>query len=177
MNRNVVAIDTETTQSDWQTPPEIHEKLSDDFGPFHLDLTANEENALIRPWFGPGSSIGTDALEAEWTKYGLSGYCNPPYGKFIPHILRKAVKEREKGFTSCFLLPMRVTRWFKNLVLPGASAAFFCDKRITFYEDGAPRLDIKGKPMPAMFDSLVVLFEPGHRGQGRFGLWRVPDHV
>lgn len=68
-----------------------------------------------------------------------AGFSNPPYGSFIPKILKKALEERDKGFTSVFLLPNRAAGWFQDLVIPYYSELWFCEERIPFWYQGKPR--------------------------------------
>lgn len=161
-----------------ETPPPVFAKLNADFGPFQLDLCADPKRHLCEKWFGPGSDLAVDALHANWRSHGTSGYANPPYGKFVAHMLRKAKEQAALGFRSTLLLPVRMTRAFHLYVLTGASFLLFCDKRIAFWEDGMPKLDPKTqKPTGALFDSMVVRFEPGMRfSPPRVGTWNVPPH-
>ena len=166
-----------------ETPPQIYQKIESDFGPFTLDLTADQDRYLLPQWFGPGSPLGEpDALLAHWSHYGTSGYSNPPYGPFVPQILKKAKAEAKVGFVSTFLLPVRMTRAFHHHVLCGASELWFCDKRITFWENGAPKLTLTKKGTyeitSALFDSMIVRYAPGQRfSPPRVGSWKVPPHV
>lgn len=138
-----------------ETPPRLFELLDQRFK-FTIDLTANEQNHLLPSWFGPGSPLfrvsalpgidapeyATDALSVDWHKYAGTGagFSNPPYGPFISRILKKAIEERDKGFTSVFLLPMRAAGWFRDLVLPYYSELWYCSERIVFHYQGKPRL-------------------------------------
>lgn len=174
----------------WETPPLIFQKLSEDFGPFDVDLTADAERHLCQIWFGPDSPVDEfDALTADWMSHGRTGYSNPPYGRFIQKILKRARFWRGQGFASTLLLPLRVTAAFKEHVLDGGAELFFCDKRITFFEDGVPRLNEEKMRTPrkdggprkpsgdgAVFDSIVVRFDPRIRNTN-VGLWKVPKHV
>ena len=147
-----------------ETPRKVFELLNQRFK-FCIDLTANETNHLLPYWFGPGG-VEADALTAEWMPHqdlGLNpaGFSNPPYGPFIPKILAKAIQERDKGFTSVFLLPMRAGGWFQNLVIPQYSELWYCASRLTFPYLGAPRLNKRtGKPDGALFDSIIVVYSP-----------------
>lgn len=194
MKRNVQAIDGETTKANWQTPPRVFQKLSQDFGPFDLDLTADRDRALCVDWLGPGHIFDDhrDALAIDWTwiKCGTacgqrarSGYSNPPYGSFVPLILKKARKEAERGFSTTLLLPMRVTIAFRKFVLnrdSGAAELLFVSGRIVFFEDGKPRWNVEklkeGKyvPDPAMFDSIIVRYTPGCPPLS-VGEWTLPE--
>jgi len=160
-----------------ETPPQVFHKLEDDFGPFEIDLTANAQNHLCLVWFGPGG-IAEDALTASWHVCGATGYSNPPYGPFVSKILKKAKQEAAMGFTSTLLLPVRMKRAIHQHVLQGASELWFCDKRIAFWEGGAPKLDPKTqKPTGALFDSMIVRYLPGmHFSAPRARSWKVPPH-
>lgn len=140
-----------------ETPPKLFELLHQRFK-FDVDLTANETNHLLPVWFGPGSPYTIDgvrvedSLTADWSRAGtlrgVSGFSNPPYGPFIPKILRKAIEERAKGFTSVFLLPMRAAGWFRDLVLPQYSELWYCSERIVFHYQGKPKLSANVKWTP-----------------------------
>lgn len=181
------------TQSDitsgnacWETPPLVFAALHEEFL-FEVDLTADSQRALCPIWLGPGSQHGLhahDALQAPWTAYGYRGYSNPPYGPFVQHMLAKAKREAVNGFVSALLLPMRATKAFHAHVLVGASELRFCDTRITFFENGLPRLNVtnwaKGKVTadPAMFDSIVVVYDNSQRRTHPIVKpWKVPHHV
>ncbi len=166
-----------------ETPPAIFEKLNREFK-FDLDLTADAQRALCPQWFGPGSALRPDTLTAPWARWGSTGFSNPPYGPFVKQLLAKAKYQRWEGFTSVLLLPLRVTKAFADFVMEGASEVRLCDRRITFWENGAPRLNKKvgsanfGKPDPALFDSMVVVYRPGKFERAPlFSMWEVPDHT
>jgi len=180
----------------WETPPLVFAALDRDFGPFDVDLTADAQRHLCQVWFGPQSNVAeSDALEADWPACGRRrGYSNPPYGPFIQRLLPIAKAwttpgAYHEGFTSVLLLPMRVTATFKAHILDGASDLLFCDSRITFFEDGVPRLNeakygkrgkkgqlLKPSTDPAVFDSIVVRYRPGAT-RLNVGIWEVPKHV
>jgi hypothetical protein len=161
-----------------ETPPAVFVQLVKTHGPFDIDLTADTKRHLCPVWFGPGSLYDDDALTAAWTGFGKTGYSNPPYGPFVAMMLEKAKKEATYGFTTTLLLPVRITKAFHHHVLYGATEVLFCDKRIAFWENGAPKLDPKtGKPTGALFDSMIVRYIPGIRfSPPRVGSWKVPAH-
>lgn len=165
-----------------ETPPAVFLKLQHDFGPFDIDLTADTTRHLLPVWFGPGSPFHPDALTAPWLAHGKHGYSNPPYGRFVRYILLKAKQEAVKGFASTFLLPLRASRAFHQHVLYGAAELWFCNKRITFWENGAPKLTLTKKGTHevtgALFDSIIVRYASGLRfSPPRAGSWEVPPHV
>jgi hypothetical protein len=176
--------DLTTGNARWETAPLVYKKLNEDFGPFDIDLTADAGNFLHDPWFGPGSPYHEDAITAQWHTYGKNGYSNPSYGPFVQWMLEKAKREASAfGFTSTLLLPMRVTVAFRQHVLRGAAELLFADSRLVFFEGGAPRINAKkyeqGKlvPDPAMFDSIIVRYQPGIHVRPKIGEWHVPMHV
>lgn len=160
-----------------QTPPAVFSKLNTDFGPFEIDLTASLQDHLCPTWFGP-DGVKFDALKANWTLYGTKGYSNPPYGPFVGKMLLKAKEEAARGFESTLLLPVRITKAFRLHVLCGATYLLFCDKRIAFWENGAPKINPEtGKPDGALFDSMIIRYLPGQRFSApRAGVWKVPFH-
>lgn len=159
----------------WETPPHVFAALDAEFN-FDIDLTADAGRKLKPLHFGPGSPYGEDALKADWHMHGRVGYSNPPYGPFVGRMLERAAWSQYFGFTTVLLLPMRVTRAFRRFVLAHASELRFCDKRIAFCENGAPRINPKtGKPDGALFDSIVVVFAPLHVGSPLVSEWHVPD--
>lgn len=131
-----------------ETPPDFFAALNKGFN-FDIDLTANEQNHLCPVWFGPRHGCGNwyDARSADWTMGDTlrSGYSNPPYGSFIPLILKKAVEEAAKGFTSAFLLPMRASSWYTEIVLVHAAYLWHLEPRLTFWYKGQPKPTAKVK--------------------------------
>lgn len=168
-----------------ETPRLLFEAIERRFGPFDLDLMADAQRHHCDRWIGPDSPLGEfDAREAFWPSYGRSGFANPPYGPFVQEILPWAVVMAEHGFASTFLLPLRVTYSFRKIVLRNAAHLLFCDARIPFFENGVPRLNDrvwqeegKARADGAMFDSIIVRFEPGFPDGPRVGEFEVPNCV
>ncbi len=173
----------------WETPPAIYADLDSIFG-FDIDLCADSQRALAEVWFGPGSGYSEDLLAADWWYYGATGFCNPPYGRFIGKVLEAAVLQAGRGFTSVHLLPLRLTKAMRWAIFGSGYVAewWFPDKRITFYENGTPRLapDKTGKlrPTSAMFDSTILVFKPTAYAKPRYQPftplireYKVPKHV
>jgi phage N-6-adenine-methyltransferase len=164
-----------------ETPRPLFDALNAEFH-FDVDLCAHERNHLCPVWFGPGGVL-EDALAGGWIAHGRVGFCNPPYGRFIPQILTVALAQLQlHGFTSVFLLPVRVTRWFKTLVLPQAAEIRLCDRRLAFWMDGQPVLKPDKRTgalreEPALFDSMIVVYRPpvrsfADRDQDRVRVYR-----
>jgi hypothetical protein len=96
----------------------------------------------------------------------------------VARLLAKAKLEAALGCSTTLLLPVRITKAFHAYVLHGAAELLFCDKRITFWEHGAPKVDPKTKKASgALFDSMIVRYAPGQRfSPPRVGSWKVPPH-
>lgn len=120
-----------------ETPPALFAALHTEFD-FQIDLTANKDNALLSYYYGPGST-DPDALTANWARTWKRGFSNPVYGAFVPKILAKAVEEQRRGFLSVFLLPVRINRPFKDLIMVHADEVRWVDERITFWYQGQPK--------------------------------------
>jgi hypothetical protein len=167
----------------WETPPAVFAALQAQFH-FDVDLTADRQRRLCEAYFGPDhvNEWFRDALTGVWQSQGSRGYSNPPYGPFVQKMLAKAKAEAARGFFSVLLLPMRVTVAFRRHVLDGASQVLLCSRRLTFFDNGVPRLNEeqfkKGKLVgdPAMFDSILVVYD-GITTRPTLGEWLVPDHV
>jgi hypothetical protein len=163
-----------------ETPPVLFANLHKRFD-FDVDLTANERNHLLPRWWGPGhapeDAVYDNVLTPDcWLAQGQGGFSNPPYGDFIPKILTKALQEREHGFTSVFLLPLRASAWYQQLVLPYYSELWHVKQRVTFWYNDRPKLNSKtGKADPALFDSIVVIYRP--HGQPFHARPRVWDYL
>lgn len=178
--------DLTTGSAVWETPPLVFAKLNEDFGPFDVDLTADALRHLCPVWFGPDSNVGQETVfNTNWRRTDRkNGFSNPPYGPFVVRLLFYAKDYAiGAGFSSTLLLPMRVTKAFKAHILKGAAQLLFCDSRITFFENGVPRLNEKafkaGKATadPAVFDSIIVRYLPGVYEVPSIGVWHVPKHV
>jgi hypothetical protein len=171
----------------WETPPAVYRKLEHDFGPFGVDLCANEVNHLNLLWFGPGSPLCESVFTAEWMTYARTGFANPVYGTaFLRPLYRRCCEFADLGFTTTVFVPFRWNKLTRDVVFNGLAQMWICDKRITFWQDGAPRFDKKGDPMPAMFDQCILQFggvkTPTERAilksEGAvIRRWSVPDHI
>lgn len=170
----------------WQTSPKLFAAIEQQFGPFDVDLTADADNHLLPCYFGPGSAVATDALAATlwWSRHGRCGYSNPPFDNvFMRAMFKKAAQEAMRDFETTLLVPFRATTVQAGpLAFPDVCCCYLCDGRITFFEDGAPRFDDKGRPMSAFFDCCLLHFSADYRsykGSGSHNLrtFHVPQHV
>lgn len=112
----------------WLTPPDVYEKLDGRFS-FSFDPC---------PYPLPE---GFDGLTCEW---GLSSYCNPPFGSIIHEgkkkgptaWARKAIKEHKKGKRVVLVYP--VDKWVLMLLEAGAKVENLGDVKWLATEDRTP---------------------------------------
>ncbi|GIL70173.1 hypothetical protein Vretifemale_1034, partial [Volvox reticuliferus] len=64
---------------DWQLHPAVFADLSQEWGPFTVDLFASDHNFQMRPYYtffhSPGSH-GVNAFSLQWPR---GAWCNPPF--------------------------------------------------------------------------------------------------
>lgn len=98
---------------------------------FKVDAAADSANHLVDQWYGPGSSLGEDALAVP--KWLSPAWCNPPYGKGIEAWLDKFVEQAELGNQVVALLPARVeTQWWRKYVVDSKADILFLIGRVPF---------------------------------------------
>jgi phage N-6-adenine-methyltransferase len=72
-----------TGRNYWGTPPEFFNLLDSEFGPFEVDVCANDTNAKCLNFFSDVPSQGIagvdDALAVNWVDYGERFFMNPPF--------------------------------------------------------------------------------------------------
>lgn len=137
--------------SDWETPPDLFDDLSNEAGPFDLDVCADEVNAKCHRYF----SEADDGLSRTWERFdgGQSrAWMNPPYGRQIGKWIQKAHEEAQAGrAVTVALLPARTdTRWFHDIIVEHRYRFSFLRGRVTFV----------GAKHPAPFPSMIVIFAP-----------------
>ena len=114
-------------KQDWGTPQWIINTL----GPFDLDVAASAENAKAPRYY----TKEQNGLDLPWEDARV--WCNPPFAKIIPWVM-KAEEELELGtFWELFLLvPVSSsTAWFRKAYFLCTELYLF-DKRLQF--EGAP---------------------------------------
>ena len=127
----------------WATPQAFFDQLNAEFD-FNLDPCATHENAKCATFF----TKEVDGLKQNWGGYRV--FCNPPYGREIPHWVRKAYEESKKPNTTIvMLIPARTdTRYFHDYIYHKAKEIRFIKGRLKFG-------DAKSC---APFPSMVVVF-------------------
>lgn len=123
-----------TFNIDEKTPSAFYDRLNNEFD---FDFDPCPLNSKI------------DGLSIDW---GKRVYVNPPYGKYIPIWLNKAINEIKKGNSELivFLIPSYTdVKWFHEIVLPLSYEIRFIKGRLKFgdHNNTAP------------FASMVVIFK------------------
>ena len=140
-----------SNKSDWETPPELFDKLDKEFH-FDLDICATNQNTKCVRF------LSANALHPEVGWKVLSNraiFMNPPYGRQVGQWVRKAYEESRKGATVVCLLPSRTdVEWWHDFVIAGKAEVRFLRGRVRFLLDGVAMK--AGAPFP----SAVVIFRP-----------------
>lgn len=124
----------------WATPQVFFEQQSALYGPFDIDVCADESNAKCAVYFNKG----VDGLKQVW-----KGKCwmNPPYGRGIGAWMKKAYESAGDGTVVVCLVPARTdTRWWHDYAMKG---------EITFIRG---RLKFGTATNSAPFPSAIVVF-------------------
>lgn len=96
------------------------------------------------------------------TTGGRTVFVNPPYGNVETGVWTKKCydESRKLGTTIVLLIPARTDRASFHTYIynkPGVEIRFL-PGRLKFEVDGKPMLDKNGRPSPAPFPSMVVVF-------------------
>lgn len=143
-------------KDDWETPKVFYQQLDEEFH-FTLDPCCSHKNAKCIKHY----TSSENGLNMDWG--GETVFCNPPYsvkGKQDAWI-RKCYEESKKPDTVVVaLIPARTdTERFHEYIWNGrASEVRFIKGRLCFEIDGKPILDKKGRPTPAPFPSMIVIW-------------------
>eukprot|EP00029_Vermamoeba_vermiformis_P001978 TRINITY_DN1224_c0_g2_i2.p2 TRINITY_DN1224_c0_g2~~TRINITY_DN1224_c0_g2_i2.p2 ORF type:complete len:659 (+),score=31.17 TRINITY_DN1224_c0_g2_i2:837-2813(+) len=96
---------TPPTCDEWALHPSAVSKISDQLGPFDVDLFASRTNALASRYFArlpDHGAAGVDAFRQSWT--GFTGLANPP-APLIGRVIAKVWRERASAIV--------VTPWWR----------------------------------------------------------------
>jgi len=134
----------------WETPQWLFEELDKEFH-FDLDAAASDKNHKCKYY------IKEDSLNVPW--WG-NVFVNSPYSQWQKFV-KKAFEEWCNGITVVMLLPARTdTKAFHRYIYKKPySIVRFLEGRLKFEIDGKPVLDKHGRPQPAPFPSMVVIFK------------------
>ncbi len=140
MNTDVM-FSSKTDQ--WATPQGFFDELNKEFG-FTLDPCADEFNHKCDKYF----TKEQDGLSQSWANEVV--FCNPPYGREIPHWVKKCFDEVHSGGCPCavMLIPARTdTKYFHQYIYKQAEIRFI-----------KGRLKFGDSTNSAPFPSMVVVF-------------------
>ena len=137
-----------TGKDDWETPPELFNKLNNEFH-FTIDVCANTINKKLDRFY----SEEEDGLSQNWE--GEVVWCNPPYSRSTKKKkgqadwIKKAYEESKKPNTTIvMLLPARTdTVAFHEYIYNKAEIRFI-----------KGRLKFVGAENPAPFPSMIVIY-------------------
>jgi phage N-6-adenine-methyltransferase len=109
---------------EWFTPPDLFKDIESKYGPFSLDVAADETNSKCEEYF----DVKQDGRLQTW--HGRV-WCNPPYVDLIKWV-KKAYEETQAGNCeiAVILLPAQTsTQWFHEYALPFAELYWIRGKR------------------------------------------------
>lgn len=163
-------VKSQTASSDknrWATTWDCYHRAVDLFGrEFDVDVAAEPLTAKCNKFISykafdnplGGEQVGVDAL-AEDTQWLNNWWCNPPFDEKKAFI-EKAVMYANYGLSGMMLLPYEpCTKWFRELIIPHATAVYVPDGRYNFLEtDGVT------KKTGVNFPSCFILFTPHFNG-------------
>lgn len=143
----------------WRTPRDLFNQLNREFC-FDVDAAADESNHLLPRWWGPGGEF-EDALSVHQTDLRI--WVNPPFseiGRWAEWLVRL-------NANAAMLIPGNRTGrdWWCRWVAGMASEVRCIRGRVQYV------------PMPGIaasscaFDSVLVVYRRGHRGQTRLTAW------
>lgn len=137
-----LAVHFSSATDNWATPQDFFDSVADRFGPFDLDVCADDENAKCSVYF----TKADDGLTKQW--FG-NCWMNPPYGRNIGAWMRKAYESSLFGARVVCLVPSRTdTAWWHDYATKG---------HVEFIRG---RLKFGGAKHSAPFPCALVIFEP-----------------
>jgi phage N-6-adenine-methyltransferase len=123
---------------DLGTPREFLDTVEARFGIIKTDLAAHAGNHVCARYFGPGSAIGENSLEQDWSRLTGNAWLNPEF-EHIPLWAEKIAREcKHRQAWSFFLVPASVdSNWFQQIALPNSHVLELTD-RIQFVGSSDP---------------------------------------
>lgn len=115
-------------RDDWGTPPWLFAWCDRRWGPFDLDVAADEENTLCRFWI----TEEEDGLLASWKGHRV--WCNPPYSHTAEFCERAALHALDGGRAVLLVPAATDTVWFHDLVVLRADEIVFLCGRVPFID-------------------------------------------
>ena len=134
----------------WCTPQDFFDELDAEFG-FVLDPAATEKTAKCSLYYTPEM----DGLSQSWDRGGAV-FCNPPYGREIGKLVKKAFEEAQVvGYPIVLLIPARTDTAYFHDYIYGKAEIRFVRGRLRFTDDNGNAAG------PAPFPSMVVIYNGG----------------
>jgi DNA (cytosine-5)-methyltransferase 1 len=140
------------------TPPEFIRAIERDFHVtrWACDLAADASNKICEMWYGPGSPVGVDSFQADWTLEG-DLWLNPPFADIEPWA-RKCATTRRVG-RIFQLSPASIgTNWYAEIAHGRAHVVAL-----------APRLTFVGETDAYPKDLMLLVWGPVKGGSS---CWR-----
>lgn len=143
---STIPINKRKARQNLCTPRYLFEEINRRYGPFDVDVAADESNALCVKFFDENA----DGLTQDWVG---NVWCNPPYKAILPWVY-KAVKSTfvdKESDRVVMLLPARVGQeWWKYAQMYG----------VIHRLKGRVRFEHNGETQRSPFeDSVLVVFE------------------
>tara|TARA_R100001460_G_scaffold4315_1_gene12386 strand:- start:678 stop:1097 length:420 start_codon:yes stop_codon:yes gene_type:complete len=128
----------------WQTPPELYNKLNEEFN-FNFDPCPLNHDLQI--W---------DGLKIEWKE---RNFINPPYSRKLKDLfVKKAIEESKKEKLCVLLLPVSTsTKLFHDHILPNKKEIRFLKGRVKFIGINTFGNLVQNKV--GMHDSMIVILK------------------
>ena len=105
----------------WRTPLWLFRFLEHRYGPFNVDLAADDNNHLHPVYL----TLKDDALTHDWPSVGYRGFLNCPYSDPLPWVRRAIEFADDHDFSTTMVLPThRNEKW--------AALSIFATERIEF---------------------------------------------
>lgn len=170
--RNCQSHELKEVGDEWRTPDEIWWGINAKFGPFTLDLFADDYNAKCENYY----TAEDNALAQDWSArlaiLGGAAYANPPYsrarqfeGQYITgmlHIMQHTLAMRDLGGRYVFLIKAATSEswWPEN-----ADHIAFIRGRVGFdLPEWFVPADEKQKPSGAFFAGAIAVFDKSWNG-------------
>jgi site-specific DNA-methyltransferase (adenine-specific) len=136
-----------SNRDSWETPQKLFDELNKEFN-FTIDAAADAENHKCERYYTREES----GLEKSWK--GERVFLNPPYGRELPKLVKKAADEaKDKSTIIVMLIPARTdTQWFHDYIYKKAEIRFI-----------KGRLKFGDGKKDAPFPSMVVIFRRGKK--------------
>ena len=139
---------------EWATCSKFFAGVQARWGPFQLDVAANDSNAKCDRYY----TKEVDGLSQPWCANNV--WCNPPYGRNVGDWVEKATLAVDLGECDRVVMLLKATtdtKWFHSFAFPRSNLIGFVQGRLKFGEKG-----------PAPFASMLLIIDSIHAPHGVF---------